>query len=95
MSIKSIDFQSMYTRTNDIAKIKNDLQNRNLNLLQYQTKTIKDNIENNLSQVTKREKAQEALIKDKNEKNQEKKKKKRNKNLKEDTNEESILDIRI
>jgi len=92
MSIKSIDFQSMYPRVNDVTKVQNDLQHKNLNLLQQQVKTTNDNAEHNMSQVLKREDVQESAVRDGQKKDQNNKKKKKQKK---EIDSKNLIDIKI
>lgn len=71
MSIKPVDFQIIVPRTTEISRISSEDMQKNLALQQQQTYSMQHKVENNLTQVYSQEKAQEARIRDKEEKNRE------------------------
>lgn len=71
MPIKPIDFQVMMPKTSEVSKIHSDEQNKGALLQQQQATTVQNKAEANIRQVYSQEKAQEARIKEKQEKNTE------------------------
>ena len=80
MSIKPVDFQVMLPKTSEISKIHNDDQHKNQLLQQQQAVTVQNKAEDQLRQVYSQDKANEARIREKQEKNREKNKKEKKKN---------------
>ena len=106
MSIKPVDMQVMIPKTSEISRIRNDEQNRNLATSQQQASSTQDKVNVSLKQVYSQDKANEALIREKQEKKeggkeQEKKKntekKDKNKDMKsvDKTYKTSTIDIKI
>lgn len=68
MSIKPIDFQVILPKTPEISKIHNDQTQKNISAQQSQASAVQNRAENNVKQVHSRDKSQEALIREKQEK---------------------------
>jgi hypothetical protein len=90
--MRGIDIQSMYSRNNDISKTRVEDNAKNSALIHQQNQNINKSVQNDLTQVMKRESAQKASIREKQEKEKSQKRKK-NKNKNEEN--KNILDIKI
>ena len=100
MSIRPLDFQVTVPRTTEVAKIHSEEQQRNELVQQQQNLTVQKEAMHNTKQVHHREGANEAKVRDKQEKQnegQEKKKKRNNYNAKSEEEESTIstIDIRL
>jgi len=102
MSIKPIDFQVAIPKTGEIAKIKNDEQQRNQSMQQQQVTVNQHKAEHDVNSVHAREDTQNAKIRDKqsnkdnNEARKKKKMKETGKNGKQKNGAgESVIDIRL
>lgn len=68
MSIKPVDFQVAVNRTQELSRYQSDLQFKNQVVYHQQENDVKHGIERQLNQVNKRENAQKAIIREKQEK---------------------------
>lgn len=99
MSIKPVDYQVMLPKTAEVSKLNSDEQHKNMVIQQQQASLTQLKAETSLRQVHSQDKAQEARIKEKQEKNQggrkdERKKNKQGNRQVKDSNT-STIDIRL
>ena len=84
MSIKPVDFQLSVPRSVEVTKNKGDEQLKQLTDQQTQVTATHHQADNSVTQVNKREKPEEARIKEKEEREQQGKKKQHQENEKEE-----------
>jgi hypothetical protein len=103
MSIKPIDFQVQIPKVNEVSKIQSDVRHKNEVIEQQQSSINRQNAQDSVNLVHKKENAQEAKInerqnpKERKEKNNKKKANNNDNNSKSSLKEEktSVIDIRL
>lgn len=98
VSIKPIDFQMTVSKTSEVAKVRNDEEQKHHALQQQQALKTQSNAEHNMKHVSSREKAQEGKIRerqDKNKKGSDKEDKEKKDKEKGSGKKSSTIDIRI
>jgi len=102
MSIRPVDFQMVIPKSSELSRINNDEQNKNYVIQQQQGNIIQDKAENTLKQVYSQDKAQEARIRERQQKHprKESRNKKNNEENKKDEDNTcnlgtGFIDIRI
>ena len=98
MSLKPIDYQSMLPKVNEVSRINAAQQHKQHAFESHVLQGEKGKVENEATQVYKKEKAEEASIKgfrEQKEKEQSKKKKKQKHKGKHTKEEGNRIDIRI
>jgi len=68
VAIKPVDLQIMMPRVNEVSRIQNDEQQRNLAIQQNKVQTMEKQSENSLKQVNSREDSQKVVIQDRQQK---------------------------
>ncbi len=64
MAVKPLDFQVVIPKTTEVSRIINEEQSRNFVVLQQQTASVKQEVENRLRQVSSREQAQKVEMRE-------------------------------